>query len=151
MTQTTGRVTAAPAVLKFKTPEGKILELQFSPLSDMDSDEIDEWLQARLIENTRRSVEHLSQAVREEMIQLAMKTSLEVTFLSLRGVKMLATLPGMVRVCWQSIRKRHPEVTEAELRSYLLHPENMDALNTVFEKVNDVPKRKPSKNRARAR
>ncbi len=145
----TARLTAAAAPLKFDDGTS----YQFSPLTDKDMDELDEWLQARLIENARNSLDDkMTQAERDETMSLAMRESLTVSFVTGQGARMLSTLPGMVRLCWQSIKKCHPNVTEAQLREKLLKPGNLDSVNDAFEKVNSLNERSaPSKNRRRAK
>lgn len=147
MAKTSGRVTAAPAILKFK--DGTTYE--FSPLTDRDMEELDEWLAARVVENARNSLTPgMTPQEREETLSIAMRVSLEITFLSKTGAKMLSSLDGMVRLCYQSVRKRHPNVTPSQLREQLMKPENLEEINRLFEKVNAVPPPSP-KNSPRAR
>lgn len=146
----TTNISGAAVPLKFKDKNGKIIELQFSPLSDIDSDELDLWLQSRLIENARNAARNCTPEQYTIDMRIANEQALELTFMSSRGVKMLATLAGMTRLCWQSVKKRHPEITQEQLRELLLSPENMDELNTAFVAAHRIPEGKHSKNRQRA-
>jgi hypothetical protein len=145
-----GRVTGAATPVKL-TNGKEILEFMFSPLSDKDIDEIDEWLQARVIEIARESLKsNSSQRDRDETINAAIRLSVEVSLLSPAGARMISTVAGMTRLCWQSARKCHPDLSEAKLRSFLINPANIDVVNKAFARVNSVPTKYTSKNQQRA-
>lgn len=145
-----GRVTGAATPVKLTNGE-ETLEFQFSPLSDKDIDEIDEWLQSRAIDLARASLhDGLTQRERDETMNAAQRLAMEVSMLSPSGAKMLSTVAGLTRLCWQSARKNHKDLTESKLRSFMLHPANIDAVNEAFHKVNNVPDKFVSKNRKRA-
>lgn len=111
---------------------------QFSPLTDKDIDEIDGWLQARVIENARRSLTpDMTQAERDELQSLAIRESLSVSLISPQGARMLATVQGMTRLVWQSVKRNHPGVTEDQIRAHMLSPENIQRANAAFSKVNN--------------
>lgn len=137
----TARVTAAatPLVMNDGT------RLQFSPLTDRDIDEIDEWLQARVIDNAQRSLgPSLSQAERDEVLSAAARESLTISMVSPIGARMLATIAGMTRLLWQSVKRNHPEVTEDDLRRHMSNPDNIHRVNTAFAKTNTSPAQKKS-------
>ena len=135
----TARITAASVPIKFN--DG--VEYLYSPLTDKDIDEMDEWLQARSIENARNSLAPgLSAEERQETLSIAIRDSLGITMLSGIGAKMVATVAGMTRLVWQGVKKNHPDVTIEQLRSHLLHPENIREANRVFESTNAVPEGK---------
>jgi hypothetical protein len=131
-------MTAAPAPLEFA--DGT--KYRISPLTDKDIEELDMWVQSRVIENARNSITpNMSVAERAETLEIAMKLSLSVSFTSDIGAKMIATVPGMTRLVWQSIRKNHPEVTESELRKHMLNEDNIREANIKFSKVNNSPRK----------
>jgi hypothetical protein len=127
------RMTAASIPITFK--DGTTY--QFSPLTDKSIDEIDEWIQAKVIETARNSLKpDTPQAEREETLRIAMQESQKVSFLNDDGLTLLATIPGMTYLCWISLRKEHPEVKLSDLRDILSDPENLTILNEKFHKVN---------------
>lgn len=144
-------VTAASLPLTFE--DGT--KYQFSPLTDKDIDEIDEWMRQKVLQSARMMLEPgMSQRERDEILGAAMRTASETSMLSPSGHRMISTLHGMVRVCWQSVKKLHPDVTEDELRKQLVNARNMQSLNDLFDQANGVPGRlkgKNSKNRKRVK
>lgn len=148
MARSTGRVSAAPTTIIFENGE----EIQFHPLTDKDIGEIDEWLQARVMENARRSLgSDATPAEREETLRIAATASISVSIMSRQGAQMIGTLPGMVHLTWVSARKSHPTLTKEHLASLLLNPENLERVNAAFDKVNSVPKANPSGNPKRVK
>jgi hypothetical protein len=145
----TARVTAVPIPIVFN--DGSTY--QFSPLTDKDLDELDEWMQSRLIEAARRSLsKSASQEERDETLRVAMREATKLTFLSPDGARMIATLPGMTHLCYLSLRKCHPDVDEPSLHKLLSDPENLSILNEKFDRANHVSNGKiKRKNRPRAK
>lgn len=116
-------------------------EFQMSPLTDKDIAELDSWIQSRCIEIARNSLPpDASQELRNETIQSAIEVAMSMTWLSGRGAKILATVQGMTRLVWVSIRKNHPDVTPAQLQAYMLDPENIQKANLAFSRLNSAGK-----------
>jgi hypothetical protein len=127
-----------------------------APVTDKDISELDEWVQARYIRIARDSLpSDASPEEREETIRIAMLQAQSLTWLSGHGAKMIATVAGMTRLVWQSIRREHPDVTEEDLREHMFSPENIEAANIAFKKLNSPskkgPKAKRNTKRAKAR
>jgi len=150
-----GRLTAASAPLRLGDTE-----YQMSRLTDLDISELDEWVQARFVENARASLKgETDEVVRKETLSIAMETSLGVTWLSGVGASMMATPLGMTRLVWQCIKKKHPDTTMTELSKDMFDPENIERARATFAKLNLGKEQGPTlkhkgrgkKNRARRR
>jgi hypothetical protein len=120
-------------------------------LKDTDIAELDEWVQARHIHIARKSLDaNCSQAERDETLRLAMLQAQDMTWMSGRGAKMIATPAGMARLVWQCVHRNHPGVTEEEIAGHMFDPNNIDsavnvdAANDAFKKLN-VRKKTPKK------
>ena len=126
---------AAPLILADGT------QLRFSPLTDRDTEEIDEWLGARIINTARNSfTPSTSQAERDELLAVAMRQAVKTTFATQAGVELLATIPGMAFVCWLSLRKEQPHLTVPKVMELLVNAENLDRAKDVFRHVNGLGK-----------
>jgi hypothetical protein len=131
------RMTAASVPITFA--DGTTY--QFSPLTDKSIDEIDEWLQAKVIETARHSLKpDTPKEEREETLRIAVQESQKVSFLNDDGLLLLATVPGMTFLCWLALRREHPEVTQEQLRDKLSDASNILIVNEKFAHVN---KREP--------
>lgn len=141
----TASVTAARRELRF--PSGKTLWM--SPLTDRDIEELDNWVQARYIDNARKSLSKDATAQeREETLRVAMDGALVLSWLSGLGAKLLATVPGMAMLAFQSCRANHPGLTYEEVRQEMLSPESVRAVESTFNQLNSM---RASDNPQRAR
>lgn len=114
-------------------------EFHMSPLTDRDIDELDTWLQAQMVEIARASLkDDMSEREREEILGAAMREASRMTWLSGDGARKMRTLRGVSRVLWQSLRRRHPELSHDEVKSMLMDPATIAYVNTVFRKINNV-------------
>jgi hypothetical protein len=133
---TTGRVTAAPTPIRFNN--GK--DYLFTPLSDKDFDTLDEWLQAKYVENGMKGIpEEWPEEKQNAVINAIVKESLKITFLTQGGLELLSTLQGMTFVSWLSLRKEQPTLTLDQVRELLILDKNLKLVNQAFRKVNAVP------------
>jgi len=127
-------LTAAstPVVLSGRT-------LQFSPLSDKDIAELDRYIQARYIQLARESLPaSATEQERKETLSLAMTAAAGLTWMSGVGQRMMATVEGMARLCWQSVKKNHDDVSLEWLTHELFDPSNLDAVKDAFKVANHV-------------
>lgn len=138
------KLTAAslPIVIGGKT-------YQASPLSDKDLAELDNWVRADFIRTARQSLTPgMTSAERDETLSIAMREAQGLCAFRGTGAKQLATLPGMIRLVWQSIKRNHPTTTEEELSALLLTPdkaaEAIAEANSVFAQLN-MPEKQPAK------
>ena len=138
--------TAAPAELKFA--DGTTYTM--SRLSDLDIAELDTWVQQYYLCMVRASLEDVSNEEKERVERLATLTALSLTWMSGPGASLLASVRGMTRMVWQTVKKVHPDVTEDELRSHMLSPENIGRAQALFHELN-VEDKKGAKKRRQAR
>jgi cytochrome c553 len=116
-------------------------EFLMSPLNDQDIAELDLWMSSYYLKMVRASLEdETNQALRDETIRVASREALSLSIMTRDGQKILATVNGMTRLLWQSIKLNHPNVTVHELRAMLLSKENMTRVNEAFAKTNPVSK-----------
>lgn len=126
-------VAGAPSVLILEN--GK--ELRMSPLTDRDIAELDQWVQARLIQNARKSLPpDATQADRDETLRLAMQESLTVSWLTGVGAKMMLTVDGIARLAWQGVHKNHPDITLDQLQTLMFKEENVKRAYAAFKRAN---------------
>lgn len=126
-------ISGAAATLTFEDGTSYLM----SPLSDRDIDEIDLYLQSRIIEISRAAIPpDATREDREIFASAALREASNVSMLSGRGVGLLSTVGGMTRLVWQSIKRNHPDVTLNELREQLSKEYNVRAANATFTKAN---------------
>lgn len=112
-----------------------------SPLTDRDIIELDRWVQAQCINVTRQNLELFppkTQAEREELLSIAMKTAMTLTWMSGVGARMVSTLDGAVQLVWQSIHHAHPNVTVDDIKGKLIKKGNIAAFNAQFRLLNNL-------------
>lgn len=114
------------------------VEYQLTPLTDLDISELDSWVQSKMLEITTRFLNEnkLNPLQADALMQAAIKAAASTSWLSGEGAKFMATLDGMSRLMWTSIKKRHPKVPFASIRTVLTNPVNLAAFNAIFRKVN---------------
>lgn len=112
-------------------------EFQMSPLTDKDIAELDSFVQQRSIQIARDSVAGQSDEIRRETIAIAIECALGLTWMAGRGAKILATVPGMARLLWQSVKRNHPEITVDELQELMLERNNIETVTDTFKKLNN--------------
>lgn len=114
-------------------------EFAASPLTDKDYEELDNYIQSRVIEVARASLSSLSTQERSEMLQAAIKAAASSGWGTTEGGKIMRTVEGMLRLGWQMIRstrisyedfcKLARKDTETTLAS-------VEAIDVVFGKLN---------------
>lgn len=140
------KLTAASMPLKIGSKT-----FQASPLSDKDLTELDNWVRADFIRTARKSLTpDMSTAEREETLSVAMRIAQTLCAFRGSGARQLASVDGMIRLVWQSVKHNHPNVTEDELRALLLTPEAaaeaIAETNSVFAMLNMPEQKQPAKN-----
>jgi hypothetical protein len=135
----TGRLTAAATPVKFIQDNGEeTQEYWISPLTDKDFDEIDEWLQARLLSIARKSLPpEATREEREELLSIATREAAKITWTMPAGRQSMSTIPGIAHIAWVSLRKRHPGITEDYLRElFFVDLENLKRADDAMGVVN---------------
>lgn len=82
-------------------------EFQASPLTDKDYGELDNYIQAKVIEVARNQLGGLSPAERSELLQAAIKAASSSGWGTVEGSKIINTVEGTMRIGWQMIKKKH--------------------------------------------
>lgn len=134
------RITGAAAPITFH--DGTTY--QMSPLSDRDIQEMDLWAQARYIQVSRAGIpDSVSKEDRDAEMRSIRREAMGITWLSGLGASLVATVDGMCRLLWQSIKANHPDVLENDLRAKFFDPDvaaqNVDEIREMFERLNRVP------------
>jgi len=119
-------------------------QLYFSPFTDKDIAELDMWVRGEYIKMVRASFDDsTTKNEREEALALAMKHAAGLTWLSGEGAKLIGTVAGMARLAYQSVRKRHADVTLEWLQAEMFNPENVHAVRIAFEQANVTAPEQP--------
>ena len=133
------QITGASAPLILSKGE-ETLELQMSPLRDIDFSSLNLWLRQRVINFAYQNLPPKSAEtldLREEIIAVATKQAAAISWHSVDGIKILSTAEGMARVVWQCCHESYKAVlTYEELIPYFNDPENIQAYGRVFRAVN---------------
>jgi len=108
-----------------------------SRLSDTDITELDIWVRNQYIHTVKSSfTPQTTQREREESLDIAFRTAATLSAFTGTGARILATVEGMTRLIWQTIKTNHPHVSEETLHQLLLDPENIEECNRVFKTLN---------------
>lgn len=112
-------------------------KLAFRQLTDKDITELDEWIRECYLDAVYKAAERQSPEMRDVIIDRASRTVLEMTFYGPQGAKYIATPEGITQWIWQ-LSKGLPEnegLTRDQLRSYALHPLNVERWNGAFART----------------
>ena len=130
-----GMISAAAIPIEFKNGE----QYQLSPLTDKELDEIDLWLQSRLINIARHSLTpDLSKAERDEILAAALRESSKLSVFSAAGIQALSNIQGLTHLCYISLLRRHPNISRDDIRQLFLELENIDIFNEAFARANAI-------------
>lgn len=138
------QVTAAPFPVTFAGTT-----YLMSPLTDKDSDEINNWLRASYIAMARESLTPgMSKSEREEILGIAMDRARRLSFIEGEGSKLVSTLEGFIRVVYQGLKKNHPDLVWEKFKADVFDLKNknaddlsrdVDAATKIFEEINIGP------------
>jgi len=122
---------AAPMKLRFQ--DG--FEVTMHPLTDADMAALDQWLRSRMIQVARESLpQSATQAERDEVIGLAMRQAMGMTWMSGEGAKMMGTPDGIAAVVRQSCHDQ--AVSHEDLRRRLFDPNEVEHVVRTFKLLN---------------
>lgn len=131
-----GRMSAASAPVTLTDRS----EWQMSPLTDRDYDELTEWARAHVVDVARRSIELMPECSNhdaETIYRVALSKALETTWSSEEGKQLFMTPFGVCRLFWQSIKKRHPNAQESNLRPLFYVAGNITRVMDLFFDINN--------------
>ncbi len=125
-------IVAAPVPV---TVEGQ--EYQVAPLTDLDYEELDNWVRMRILSLARASLTPaMSAAQRDETMRQALETAAGATFVGPLGHRLLSTIDGQAAFLLLSLRHQHPALTVETVRGWIRKPENRTALFDAFDLAN---------------
>lgn len=148
------RLTRSRVPIEFRDAKGKKKVLQTRALSDDDMIEIDDWLRREYMRRVEASISDLTnETLRERMVATAVRNVATLGMLDGRdGSAMVATVDGLSRILWQSMREDHEELTHQGLKRLLMaDPANMTTGQEHWTEINigktggGKKKRKPGK------
>lgn len=118
----------------------------FAPLTDRDSDEIDNWLRGEYIRGARASLDENTPAQeREEILRIAIRDASRLSYMTGEGARMIASFRGIFRVIWQGLRREQPNLSFDEFRDRMSKlkekdeqslSDDVDATLAVFKELN---------------
>jgi hypothetical protein len=127
-------LAATPTYFKLKTGE----QFLARPLTEKDNCELEDWVRRQYLSNTRRALQGMPAAEREEFMRLALD---ECQKLSIRyGIGqtwLVETIKGLVRLSFQFIKK-DTSLTEEEWSNKffpegIVDQEHLDEFNFVMQ------------------
>lgn len=128
-------ISAAAIPIEFINGE----QYQLSPLTDKELDEIDLWMQARLVNIARHSLTpDLSKTARDETLSAALRESSKLSIFSAAGIQALSNIQGITHLCYISLLRRHPDILQEDVRKLFTLPENIDIFNDAFTQANSI-------------
>jgi hypothetical protein len=132
-------LTKAARPLFLKNSEGREVQLNMSPMSDRDIEEMNEWIRARFIQNARNSLAGITDpATREETLAIAMRTASRLQFTNGTGAGMVATPEGMTQLVYLCCRERTANLTYEVVRALMFNPLNVESVNHSWREANGV-------------
>ncbi len=112
---------------------GKRHKFQFTPFTDRDHSEMDEYFGQRMIRLAAKAVEWEPDRIKLPTIAAATITAASLSWLSGPGLKMFATVDGMSRAVWQGIRAEHSNIDQEWIRRELFDPVNKHTAENTNE------------------
>lgn len=107
------------------------------PLEDVDVIELDEWVKQKVMSTALKSVAGLGQAVQDQVIAVALRTTAPMTWLSGEGARMMGTLDGVTMMLWQSLSPEERIKSDpVEFRALVMKPENAKKIVVAFKRLN---------------
>lgn len=100
-------------------------EFSASMLTDRDIADLTGYIQAKYLETARNSG--------REVYRFAIASVEKVTWYTTEGMELIGTNEGTMRVGWQMIKQRHPDITFDEFLALL--PKERNQRDAVLEKV----------------
>jgi len=120
----------------------------FSPLTDRDLAEFDEWLRSRIIKTAMEAVRGEEDPVIKKMvIDRALEKADRTSCFTADGARVLDTLDGFVQIALMSLLKQHPDLTHETVRAMMTNVENIDSARIAFDRANANPTSRPAQKR----
>jgi hypothetical protein len=131
------QATKAPTTVKVG---GRTFRM--SPMTDEDIATMDQWIRARHVRIARATLSpDATDAQRELTESVALRQASSMTFMSGAGAALMGTPEALAMLFWCGIRHNHPEMTPEAVRELLFNPDNLDALQAEWDRMNLEPRR----------
>lgn len=93
-----------------------------SPMRDGDYGEFEAWVQDRYLSLAKRNLRDLEAADRETLLKAALDKAGSITIYSPEAIQLMVSIDGTAKLIWLSLRHRHSEVTEQQVRGWVSDP-----------------------------
>lgn len=128
-------ISGARYPLILQTEKGEVT-YQMSELSDIDLDEMDNWVRARYMNTARQMIAGAHEKDRAEVITLALSIAASMTAVMGTGLEIASTPFGLAHMLFIAVNKSHPDADERAFRRWLTNPDNISRYNEAFRALN---------------
>lgn len=129
------QITGAREPIILIDEQGIEHEYLMSPLRDIDSAEIDLWLQCKYLRDSAKALGEVSQAEMNRLETVA--ANLSASFGD--GAELIDCPAGYARLLWQSITRSHPEIPYLFILSLMQDERNQKEFSSRFQSLNSIP------------
>jgi len=127
------RVAGAPVPV---TIDG--VEYRFSTLSDRDLCELDEWVRSQYLRVAQSTLPQ-DPAARDAYFAVITKQAMKLSWFSGEGLAHTASLEGIARLMFQSVKKLHPDFTFEKAKNIVRDAGHVREVNMGFKRANMRP------------
>lgn len=124
---------AVAALRELVGSDGKTYQL--SPITLDDFGAIDVWLSEYVILHTRRIYQSAPQPLRDKAMEIAYSRADNISFTNRDGIRTLATPAGVAKILWYSLVKKHPTITEDDVKK-LVTAETLVDIHKKLDEAN---------------
>jgi hypothetical protein len=125
------------------------VEYLMTPLDDKDIDELDNWLRSTTIQVAMEACKDFPESERRLVVSEAIKQARGMSFMSADGQKAMASVAGISRLAWQSLKKTHPELTPEIIQKKLMTEQSRTDFILLWQELN-VGETRPGSPKAKA-
>ena len=132
-------VPDSPGEYRLKEPRVPV-ELRISPFTLMDIDEIDFWLRQKILDLFMKNAKAIEGLEHKDFIEMVTNETRRVSTLSWsgsEGLKIVATVDGMMRVIWQAMHKG-TNLTQEQLKDMLMVELNQEQALYAVRRLNNL-------------
>ncbi len=138
------KVTGAPLEI---TVDGK--KFRFSPLTDKDFGEFENWLQYQIIEKTVALLDKAPEQYRAGILEKAYAKAASISITSPETSEFMQSLDGGAKLLMLSLRKEHPDIEELTIKDLMLTKEFSDQMLSALDWLNDTADPNPPRRKKR--
>lgn len=104
---------------------------------DKDYTELNEWLKGKFIKVAREACKDLPPIDRREMLEIAIKAAMGVTWVSDEGHSLVNSVDGIAYIAFIMLRSQNPTVTYEWLQEACSRDYNVEEVGRVFNYFNE--------------